>query len=591
MIAPLPRKGFFATLGDLPGTWLTLAITVVAGMCEGLGLALFVPLLDILGEDGGKQGWGFRLLSDGFTAVGLPINLYTMLALILVLMVGSFTVTFAKDRMLAHAKYRHMEVLRNAVVDSLFLSRWSYLSRQASGEVINQAVTECFRGASGLTNQVMAVATAIQVVALAVVSSLLAWELLALCAMLAAVMALIVLPLHRRARAHGDSTSVANRNYSFHVIDHLRGARLIRVTGAEERELGRLARFNRTLIGVLRSAEVLVAFTYFVNQALPAVVLCGIIVVSYTVLDIPTSVLLTFLLIMLRLAPKLVQFQQYYQTYTVYAAALPVVDKAITEARASAEERGGGGTPFHTLEQRLRLDDVSFRYDAEGTEAVHRLSLTIPRNGIVGIVGESGAGKTTLIDLIAGLQMPDAGAVLVDGTDLRQMDLLTWRRRIGYVTQDVVVFNDTLRNNLLFSRPDAVDADIEAALATAQLADLAPALPQGLDTVLGEGGVRLSGGQKQRLALARALIGQPQLLLLDEATSSLDNESERRIQKAIDSIASKLTIVIVAHRLSTVRKANTIHVLEKGRIVESGTFDALLARNGRFAELHNAHLT
>ena len=302
------------------------------------------------------------------------------------------------------------------------------------------------------------------------------------------------------------------------------------------------------------------------------------------------SVLLTFLLIMLRLAPKLVQFQQYYQSYAVYAPAVSLVDAAVSAAAAAAEDRSAGA-PFHTLETGLELRDVTFRYENDGDAAVDGVTLRVPRNGMMAIVGGSGAGKSTLIDLIAGVQRPESGAVLIDGTDLGQLDLVSWRRRIGYVTQDVIVFNDTLRNNLLFSHPQAGDGAIEDGLRAAQLADLVQTLPRGLDTILGEGGVRLSGGQKQRLALARALIGKPELLLLDEATSSLDNESERKIQRAIESIANTLTIVVVAHRLTTVRKADLIYVMEGGRIVESGTFDALLARNGRFAELHNVHLT
>ena len=162
----------------------------------------------------------------------------------------------------------------------------------------------------------------------------------------------------------------------------------------------------------------------------------------------------------------------------------------------------------------------------------------------------------------------------------------TWRRRIGYVTQDIVVFNESLRDNILFVHPEGTEHDIRRVVDITHLRDVVEEMPQGLDTVLGEGGVRLSGGQKQRLALARALMGDPQVLLLDEATSALDTESERMIQKAIESIAHKFTIVIVAHRLSTVRKADRICVMERGHIVESGSYDELLARNGRFAELH-----
>jgi ABC-type multidrug transport system fused ATPase/permease subunit len=192
------------------------------------------------------------------------------------------------------------------------------------------------------------------------------------------------------------------------------------------------------------------------------------------------------------------------------------------------------------------------------------------------------------MELISGIRTPTDGGVLLDGVDLATLDPRTWRRRIGFVTQDTILLNDTLRANLIFSHPDAGDEEIDEALATAHLSDLVHELPDGLDTVLGEGGIRLSGGQRQRVALARALIGKPELLLLDEATSSLDNESESAIQKTLEAIAHTMTIVVIAHRLTTVRNSDMIHVIEAGHLVESGTYDQLIAASGRFSILHQA---
>jgi ABC-type multidrug transport system fused ATPase/permease subunit len=190
--------------------------------------------------------------------------------------------------------------------------------------------------------------------------------------------------------------------------------------------------------------------------------------------------------------------------------------------------------------------------------------------------------------LIAGLRVPKTGRVLLDDNDLCALNLVSFRQRIGLVSQDTVIFNDTLRNNLLFFRPDAPDTVVRNALSIACLEELVDSLPDGLDTMLGESGSRFSGGQRQRVALARALIIEPELLLLDEATSALDNESERAIQTALNQIAHRMTIVVIAHRLSTVRKADVIHVMEEGRIVESGSYDELLARGGRFSVLHDS---
>jgi subfamily B ATP-binding cassette protein MsbA len=232
------------------------------------------------------------------------------------------------------------------------------------------------------------------------------------------------------------------------------------------------------------------------------------------------------------------------------------------------------------------FERVSYVFDDADDATVRDVSLDIKKSEFVAIVGGSGAGKSTIIDLLCALRRPTEGSIRVDGIDLRDMDLMSWRRKLGYVTQEVAIFNDTIRNNLTIAVPDATDAEIADAISIAHLSQTIDQLPDGLDTVMGEGGVRLSGGQKQRLALARALVGNPSLLLLDEATSALDNESERLVQDAIDAIAHRFTIVVVAHRLSTVKKADRIHVMENGAIVETGTYDSLVAAEGRFATLH-----
>ena len=586
-----PRTKFLATLGRLPGTWRALTVTVTAGLCEGLGLTLFIPLLETLDGADEELGKASTILKTVLDTVHIPMNLFTMLAMIVVLVGGSFAIAYAKDRMLERARHGHMEALRKALGENLFHSRWHHLSRQASGDMVNNLLIECHRSAAGLIHQVMVVATIIHIAIFAVISSWLSWKLLALSIALAALVGWMIRPLHGRSRNIGNAIIKANRNYGVHIVDYLKGARLIRVTGSEHRVLEHLQGLNRTAVNTSLSSEVIRVFTFFLVQTLAVAILAGIIAVSRQGLGIPTAVLFTFLIIMARMVPRLIQLQQYYQGYVSYAAILPVVDAAIAAARDQAEERGAGGEPFRVLAHGVELHEVTFHYENETKGAVSAVSISIPRNNTVAIVGGSGAGKSTVIDLIAGLQIPDAGRITIDGVDLGRIDLLSWRKRIGYVTQDVVIFNDTVRNNLVFAHPEATEADIDEVLELTHLNDVIGELPDGLDTILSEGGVRLSGGQKQRLALARALIGDPQLLLLDEATSALDNESESLIQDALESIAHRLTIVVVAHRLATVRKADTIFVMEGGRIVESGAFDALVAGKGRFSELHESQFS
>jgi len=185
------------------------------------------------------------------------------------------------------------------------------------------------------------------------------------------------------------------------------------------------------------------------------------------------------------------------------------------------------------------------------------------------------------------LRRPTSGKITIDGTDIDEYNLVSWRQKVGYVAQEAVLFNDTLRNNLLLFTPNASEKDIQWAIKTSHLEEVIDNLPDGLETLVGENGVRFSGGQKQRIALARALVSNPELLVLDEATSALDNESERFIQEALESIRHSMTIVVIAHRLSTVRKADKIYVLEAGSLIEEGDFESLIKADGRFKQLHD----
>jgi ATP-binding cassette, subfamily B, bacterial len=233
----------------------------------------------------------------------------------------------------------------------------------------------------------------------------------------------------------------------------------------------------------------------------------------------------------------------------------------------------------------VRVEDVTFTYPGSDAAAVAGITLDVPAGSTLALVGETGSGKSTLAALIARLYDPDAGRITIDGIDLRDMRLADLARIVGVVSQETYLLHTTVRENLRYARPDATDADIEAAAKAAQIHDHIASLPDGYDTVVGSRGHRFSGGEKQRIAIARTLLRDPRVLVLDEATSALDTETERAVQRALDELSRGRTTITIAHRLSTVRSADQIVVIDHGRIVESGTHDNLVARHGRYASL------
>ncbi|HEX5885644.1 MAG TPA: ATP-binding cassette domain-containing protein, partial [Pyrinomonadaceae bacterium] len=258
--------------------------------------------------------------------------------------------------------------------------------------------------------------------------------------------------------------------------------------------------------------------------------------------------------------------------------------EVMDEHAAIKEKPGARELPI--LKKEIELRNVSFGYANETRSVLHDVNLKIPAGTMVALVGESGGGKSTLTKLLPRFHDPSSGAVLWDGADIRDVTISSLRKQIALVTQETVLFNDTVRHNIAYGKPEATDAEIEEAALIAFAHDFIRELPDGYDTIVGERGIFLSGGQRQRLAIARAILVNAPVLVLDEATSALDAESERLVQRAIGNLVRNRTTIVIAHRLSTVRRADVIVVMEAGRIIEMGTHAELLSQGGQYRKLY-----
>jgi ATP-binding cassette subfamily C protein len=364
--------------------------------------------------------------------------------------------------------------------------------------------------------------------------------------------------------------------------------KLIRSAGAAGRHI---AEFDRAA-GELRDAYVSLSASpsvvHWWFSLGTATILAVVAYVALQLFGMPGTELAVLLIVFWRLSPRLTSLQVSYHTVLGGLPAWEAVARLAADLTSSNAR--AGAVPAFEYRRSVDLVDLGFAYIA-GEPVVAGVTLSIPAGQTVAIVGPSGAGKSTIADLVLGLVPPVSGRILIDGLALTPERLPAWSEQVAYVPQDPFLFHDTVRANLLWAAPSASETEMWNAL-KASAADFVTRLPGGLDTVVGDRGVLLSGGERQRIALARALLRQPRLLVLDEATSSLDAENEELIRTAIDRLHGRTAILVISHRLSTVRNADVIHVLEQGRVIESGGWDELCLRpGGRFRALQRAQQT
>jgi ABC-type multidrug transport system fused ATPase/permease subunit len=567
---------------------------------EGFGIGMLLPVLQYA-QDGPKviqqaQGglWGALVAVSQW--VGVPLNLATLLLISFIPIVLRQVAFYLNAWYSALVQNRAMIRLRVEGFDALAHTDLSFIARRSQGDLLAFLTGQVDTAGQALI-QFLRLIAIIALVVIYAAALLVVSPLMTVIAIVAVVLMSVVARANiKRARQLGTRASELSRQAYASFAERVAALRLIKMLGQEKRETAHA----RELSDSLMNANVRIALSQARIEVSvdPGLMLGAFLVlfVGIQYLNMSLAGLGVFLFVLLRMNGKAKEFSTGRQAMSSYLESLLFVERTTCEARG-ARHIVSGPRAFEGLRHAITFEDVGFVYQpddersSEPDAVLTGVRAEIPARKTTAIVGRSGAGKSTMVELIPRLKDPTSGRVLIDGADVREFELRGLRRRVGYMTQDAVLFDDTVFGNLIYGlEREPSTEEVRSALEGSFAASFVDAMPDGVETRVGDRGVRLSGGERQRLGLARVLLQDPDILILDEPTSALDSESESYIQEALDRVRATKTIIVIAHRLSTVQKADQILLLDGGCIAERGTHQELLALDGAYSRLFESQL-
>lgn len=563
-----------------------ILLGVLAALSEGLSISLFVPLVqDQMGAQTAGAIGRLTTLFQGIPSGHRPLWIGSTIFVCMVLKnVLSYSYSLVFQSVNASIGHR----LRCGILHQLLSVGQSYLDSHDSGKMLNTLATETWRVSSACAVLASVIINACMTLIFSILLLLISWKLTLITACLLLFISQIIRHFTRQGKRLGAQATAANEELTQRMLETLEGLQLIRAFGRESHEQHRFELASRQVRKAFFKVERVSALVHPLSEVLTVSLLLAILLVVAIRTPGQMAVSLTFLVLLYRLQPRVKQLD-------FDRVALDALSASIEEVRRLLDEsdkpylRSGRRVPA-SIEKGITFENVSFHYDAGKGAALQQVTCSIKVGETTAFVGPSGAGKSSLISLICRFYDPSSGRLLIDGIALPEFNLAWWRNQIAVVSQEVYLFNATVAENIAYGKLGATHQELVEAARKAHALEFIEALPEGFETIVGDHGLRFSGGQRQRLALARAFIRDPQILILDEATNSLDLISEGVVQDALEEFGRNRTVLIVAHRISTIMHADKVIVLDLGKVVESGTVTQLLAADGLFSRFYALQL-
>lgn len=562
--------------------WVVPALVVlglVGSMMEGVGIGLMIPLLGVMIGAGGSgvagvfdgwmQAWAGQIAAD-WRVVALCAAILVLILLKTIVMLANATLGARLTAIVTHD-------LRVQLSRRLLSIGYLDFLRYDQGRLMSVLEAQTYRTGEAMTLLVQLLGAACAVVVFVVLLLLLSWQLTLVVIVVAIPASLMIRRVTHRASKVGEALVVSYAALAGRLMELLTAMRTIRVFGRERTEADRIESASDAARRLSARAEALTQSIQSVAELMYTPVFLAALLYGWFT-EMPTASLLTFLLLSSRLPPHLKRLDYARVSLGAYAAGIAEVEQILGCPDATTPR--SGDVEFRGMNEGIDFERVTFRHSKGGGTALDAVTFSIPRHRVTAIVGRSGSGKSTILNLLCRLYDPTAGRILVDGRPLPEYELGSWRRKIAIAGQDIEVLSGTVRESIEYGTGTLSDAELRQFAVAAHADEFIPSLPETYDTDVLARGSRLSGGQRQRIALARALARRPDILILDEATNALDDQSEAAVRETIEGLAGKCTIVIVAHRLELVRRADHVIVLADGRVIDQGSPEELLTGEG-----------